>query len=42
MFSKAKDFMFDETKRSILFLILSGISLVISFFDLVNLPFNIA
>lgn len=42
MFIKAKDFMFDETKRSILFLILSGISLVISFFDLVNLPFNIA
>ncbi|WP_066718509.1 heavy metal translocating P-type ATPase [Clostridium sp. Marseille-P299] len=42
MFSKAKDFMYDETKRSILFLILSGISLVISFFDLVNLPFNIA
>lgn len=42
MLTKCKEFIFDDTKRSILFLILSGISLIVSFLDILSLPFDIA
>lgn len=42
MSAKIQDFMLDDTKRSIVFLVLSGTSLVISFFGIGNPPVDAA
>lgn len=42
MWSRIKDFCGDETKVTILFLVISGLSLLVSFFDIGNLPLDAA
>ena len=38
--SRVMEFLKDETKRSIFFLLLGGLSLLVSFFEPVKLPFD--
>ncbi len=40
--NKVKSIFTDETKRNIFFLVLSGIALIVSFFDVGHLPVNVA